>query len=191
MAEWPKGIPQPLDLIFTWGRSSKAENLVDLVVEEAIEGVTGGPSHVRLYLGQGCLWEFTLPECRYGTLDEIDFGKFDIEVGYHIMAVDLAVERVLIIHEEAERLIGTKYDTAELFDHLLDEIGLDHRQDSDPEKFVCSTGVEHLFRLAGISFRPDEAPQLVSPQDIRESRFYRVRWRSWGNGDDRKNSRTG
>jgi len=108
MAELPKGIPQPLDLIFTWGRSSKTDNLVDLVVEEAIEGVTGGPSHVRLYLGQGRLWEFTLPECRYGTLDEIDLRKFDIEVGYHIMAVDLAVERVLIIHEEAERLIGTK-----------------------------------------------------------------------------------
>lgn len=170
---------KPLDLIFTWGRSSKTEDLASLVVKEAIEGITGGPSHVRLYLYNDVFWEFTVPRCRFGKLAEIDLEKVDVEVGYHIFAEDLDPESVIQLNDEAEKLTGTPYDVLELFDHLADEIGLDHKQDSDPEKFVCSTGVEHLFRLIEIPFRPDLPEQLVSPQDIRESRFYRVRWQ-WG-----------
>jgi len=167
---------RPLDLIFTWGRSSKAQDLGTLIVQEAIEGVTRGPSHVRLYLGDDVFWEFTMPACRYGQLHEIDLGRVDVEVGYH--GLYLFDEKIAQkIRAEARRLIGTPYDTWELFDHLLDELGIDHEQDSDPRRFVCSTGVEHLFRTAGIPFRPDLPEQLVSPQDIRESRFYRVRWR--------------
>jgi hypothetical protein len=163
-----------LDLIFTWGRSSHAQDIWTLVMQESIEGFTSGPSHVRLYIGEGRFWEFTLPACRYGDVKEIDLHKVDLEVGDHRMADSLSTGQREALLMEAQRLIGTPYDVQELFEHLLQEWGMDLEDDSDPRRFVCSSGIEHLFRVAGIPFRPDDP--LVSPQDIRHSPHYERKW---------------
>jgi hypothetical protein len=183
MSNWHK-IVQPYDLLFTWRHFLDAENPLDLAVSKAIEWITEGPSHVRLYLGQGpfgekTFWEVTYPKCRFGSLNEIDLAVCDLEIGYHIYSWLLEPEEEWAIISEAQKLIGRKYDVMELFDHLLDELGIDHKQDSDPDRYVCSTGVVHLFRRAGLYFWRDLPEQLISPQDIRESKFYRYRWRSF------------
>ena len=174
---------RPLDLIMTWGRSSKAPDLSRLLIQEGIEGLTrGGPSHVRLYVGEGRIWEVTYPVCRYGVLAEIDLRECDVEVGYHDGVESASEEQRRLILLAADRLVSSRYDVGELIEHLFDELGLDTKDHSDPARFVCSSGVEYCFRKAGLGFCPEE--ELVSPEDIRLSPHYRVRWQ-WGNAPRR------
>jgi hypothetical protein len=170
-------ILQPLDLIFTWQHSSQAPDVASIAIGETIEAVTRGPSHVRLYINDDVFWEFTVPTCRWGHLQEIDLAHCDLEIGYHVFTWRMTPEHRERIVEEAKRLIGTPYDIPELWEQLLHEWGIDDADDSRKDRFVCSSGVEHVFRHIGLGFRPHHS--LVSPEDIRESPDYGIRWQ-WG-----------
>ncbi len=163
----------------TWQRSSRAQDLAGLAISEGIEGISRGPSHVRLFLEGKDFWEVTFPRCRIGEIGEIDPGTVDVEVGFHVHVEQGWIRenqrRAILL--EAERLIGSEYDVMELWEHLLHEAGIDDEDHSDPGRFVCSSGVEHVFRTAGLGFRPNHP--LVSPEDLRESPLYGVR-RQWG-----------
>src|SRR5512139_683779 len=161
---------RPFDVIMTW---PKKWNPISWV----ISSITGkGPSHVRVWC-RGLyenydFWEVTFPKCRFGYLSEIDPRFYRIEYGRHS---DLFYPLPLEIQNRGLqamlKLCGTLYDLGELsFSQFFDEIGLDHTDQSEPERFVCSSGAEHVLASMDFPFCPSD--MLVSPQDIRKSKFY-------------------
>lgn len=160
----------PFSVICTWSPKKWDWNPLTLI-GWAIERITrGGPSHVRLYLCKDIFWEVTFPHPRFGHMSEIEEGV-RIEIGRH---KDLPLELFEGLKSRAMaemiRINKTFYDVPELaVEQLLDEMGIDHVDHSDPKAFVCSSGVNYIHALIGYSF----AEGLVSPQDIRKSKFYR------------------
>ena len=176
-----------LDPVFTWRRSSHAEDVEDLVVSEGIEGITGGPSHVQWYFGKllppyhvDRTWEFTEPGCRWGSIFKIDPLRTDIEIGRHILMPNVPGKNFLApIVEEARRLIGKSYDESEFLFQLLHELGIELPDWTAQDEHQCSTGGNHLYAIAGLVWCPGHGP-WVSPEDIRRSVYYKPIWR-WGN----------
>lgn len=166
------------DLIMTQRKEIPIDDPLD-ILSEVITWITGGPSHVRLYM-KGLhedfdFWEVTYPKCRFGYMTELDEkyrGEFDIEIGrYKDLPFPLPKELSDKGIERMEKLEGSLYDLGELlFSQLFDELGIDHTDNSDPERFVCSSGVENIFRIMGFPFCPNHP--LVSPEDIVHSKFY-------------------
>ncbi len=161
---------RPFDMIMTWPRKWN-------FLSWFITWVTGGgPSHVRVYtkgLYQDYdFWEVTWPKVRWGYLSEIDPKQYRIEYGRHSqLFYPLPVEIQEKGIAEMQRLEGSLYDLGELaFSQFFDEIGLDHTDQSDPKKFVCSSGAEHILTTMNFPFCVSH--ELVSPQDIRNSKFY-------------------
>jgi len=141
-----------------------------------ITAITGGPSHVRLCI-KGLyenwdFWEVTYPKCRFGKMEEVDYKEYDVEIGRHRnLPFPLPREIAEKAVGEMKRVEGRLYDVGELFfSQLFDTIGLDHTDHSDPERFVCSSGVEYILTCLGFPFCPLDF--LVSPEDLIKSEFY-------------------
>jgi len=168
---------QPFDVILTWKRGNFISEIISFFTRK-------GPSHVRTWI-KGLykdfdFFEVTFPEPRFGYIRELDLKKYRIEVGRHKnLPCPVPDEMVRIAIDEMIRLTEkTKYDVGELWENLLEELGIDSVDNSNPEHFVCSSGDEHnrkmwkeFEKLYGVlTWCPEQ--QLVSPQDIRESDYY-------------------
>ena len=168
---------RPFDLIMTW---PKRWNFISWIITW-ITG--GGPSHVRVYCrGLGFyneegkeldFFELTWPKGRFGFMKEINPSEYKIEYGRHSELFyplpDEFRDKGIAAMKELD---GTLYDVGELgFSQFFDQIGLDHTDQSDPKMKVCSSAAEYIFACMTFPFCPSD--QLVSPQDIRESKFYR------------------
>ena len=165
---------RPFDVIMTQLKDKPDE--IEEIVSEIITWLTGGPSHVRVYC-KGLhedfdFWEVTYPHCRFGYMKEIDYKSYEVEIGRHKelpfpLPQDLCDKGIAAML----KLEGTDYDLGELFfSQLFDLIGIDHTDQSDPNKFVCSSGAEHIFITMGYPFCPGDL--LVSPEDIVKSLYY-------------------
>ena len=161
---------RPFDVIMTWPNKFY---FISWIISQITRG---GPSHVRVYtkgLYQDFdFWEVTWPKVRWGYMDEIDPRLYRIEYGRHSQLFyplpDELARRGLL---EMIRLEGSLYDIGELaFSQFFDEIGVDHTDQSDPTRFVCSSGAEHILAQMGFPFCASD--MLVSPQDIRRSPVY-------------------
>lgn len=164
---------RPFDVIST---TIKRMQGPDDFISEGITLITGGPSHVRLYC-KGLhedfdFWEVTYPKCRFGYISEINRDDYQVEIGRH-KDLPFPLPQELLDKGLAEMLNveGSLYDIGELFfSQLFDIIGLDHSDQSDPKKFVCSSGIEHILTTMNFPFCPDD--YLVSPEDIIKSICY-------------------
>jgi len=164
---------QLFDVILTWKRGNIISEIISFFTRK-------GPSHVRTWT-RGLyenfdFFEVTFPKPRFGYMAEIDFKEYRIEIGRHQnLPYPIPDDMVKIAIDEMIKLRdNTFYDVGELFEHLLEEVGIDSVDNSNPDHFVCSSGDEHIRKMWNKKeylWCPDQ--QLVSPQDIRESPFYR------------------
>jgi len=171
------------DLIMTW---PKLENhdLSTFVISGGIMLFTGGgPSHVMIYRERRLIWEVTWPKPRVVGAEAWNTENYDIEIGFHWVA-EYQRDKFLkfnapLMDQQMRKILtlGKTYDIWELGWQLLDELGIYHLDKSDQSRFVCSSGVESVWKAGGLPFRPDQ--KLVSPQDIRMSKDYGIRWQSW------------
>lgn len=117
-------------------------------------------------------FELTWPKGRFGFMEEVSPKEYQIEYGRHSelfypLPEELRDKGIAAMKE----LNGTLYDVGELgFSQFFDQIGLDHTDQSDPEKKVCSSAAEYILTCMNFPFCPSD--ELVSPQDIRKSNFY-------------------
>ncbi len=176
---------RPLDLMNTQRRDIPIDDPMD-ILSEAITWITDGPSHVRLFIGADVeirpgenfdFWEVTFPRCRFGKMEELSekyLKEYQMEVGRHrLLPYPLTQEIFDKALTEMKRLEGSYYDLGELLiTQFLDEIGLDHTDNSNPDLFVCSSGVEHIYRVIGFPFC--EGHEVVSPEDIVKSPQYEI-----------------
>ena len=161
---------RPFDMIMTW---PKRWNFISWFITWITRG---GPSHVRVYC-KGLFEDFeffevTFPRGRFGYMNEIDPKYYKVEIGRHSeLFYPLPKELSDKGLKTMISLSDIDYDVGELaFSQLFDELGIDHTDQSSQEKFVCSSGAEHILASMNFPFCPSE--QLVSPQDIRKSKFY-------------------
>lgn len=162
---------RPFDVIMTW---PKKWNLISWLISFITRG---GPSHVRVYTkgipgAKGEFWEVTWPRTRWGDMDEINPKLYKIEIGRHSQLFDPLppeiAQRGLITMLQLE---GGMYDLGELaFSQFFSELSLDSSDQSDPERYVCSSGAE--FVLASMGFPFCASDRVVSPADIRRSPVY-------------------
>jgi hypothetical protein len=166
---------RPFDVIMTW---PVKWNFISWFI---IWITHGGPSHVRVYCkGLGFyrddkeldFFELTWPKGRFGFMNEISPGDYKIEYGRNSeLFYPLPDELKNKGKNAMKALEGTWYDGGELaLSQFFDEIGLDHTDNSDPTRFVCSSAAEHILSTMNFPFCVSD--QLVSPQDIRKSKFY-------------------
>jgi hypothetical protein len=122
------------------------------------------------------VWHVTLPYCRYDTIDNVIKDAYRVEWGANrrIMGKNKwrqASHIAMAMRLRAAALIGTPYDKLELVVfHLAQEMGWNIGDGSDPDKYVCSSGVEEVFNSARIPMCPDDP--LVSPDDLLRSKYY-------------------
>ncbi len=180
MTDWLQHA-RPFDLIFTWPKFEN-HDLATFFISGAISIFTGGgPSHVTLLFSPITYWEVTYPKPRFAPVTNITTTDYDIEIGCHKAFATCHIPEH-IQHAMTDKMIeivasGKSYDVEELFWHLLDELGIGENDGSDPTKYVCSSGVETVYRSVGYGFCQQE--RLVSPQDLRMSADYHTRWQSW------------
>jgi hypothetical protein len=166
---------RPLDVILT---TIKEFDEPDEIASEIITAITGGPSHVRVYMKGWCenydFWEVTLPHCRFGYMNEIDRTEVNVEIGRHKgLPYPLPLEVGQMALLEMKKLEGSDYDVFELWEHLLEVAGIDSTDNSDPNRYVCSSGAGHIMYWIGYPWHTKgEIVSLLSPQDIRESDEY-------------------
>lgn len=165
---------KPYDVILTWPQWEN-HDLATFIISGAISLFTGwGPTHVMLMVGPSLIWEVTYPYTRFAPASLWNVEDYDIEIGYH---KDFSLDKhALKILNTITELTGTPYDVGELFWHALDELGIYSMDKSSPHRWVCSSGINYAFTQAGIPFSTE---QLVSPANIRSSKYYKTRWRSW------------
>lgn len=127
----------------------------------------GGPEHVRLYMGDNKFTEFTWPKSRWGILAEINLENTKIEIGRNPLIVNLTKSENEKIKKWCENQMGKNYDLKELiWEHLLDELKINKKDDSSKRKFVCSTYIKYAFNSINKDPLPNEP--LTSPQDLRK-----------------------
>ncbi len=166
---------RPLDVIMTRRKSIPINDPGD-ILSGAISSITDGPSHVRIYVGEGVFWEVTFPACRFGEMSELDEAyraEYDVEIGRHSVLPDpLPInlfQRALIAMSKLE---GAPYDLPELaVTQFLNALGL-RSIDLFRSLFVCSSGAEDIFRQIRRPWCPGQ--KIVSPLNIAESPFYRI-----------------
>jgi len=167
---------RPLDHILTWPK--KFKGFMGFISSFIIWITRKGPSHVRIYIkglyGDFDFFEVTYPRARFGYMSEVSPKEYRIEIGRHkYLPFPLPQEIADIAILEMRKMEGTDYDIEELWEHLLDEGGIDEIDNSDPNIWVCSSGGGHIMHWIGYAWHTKgKVVSLLSPQDIRKSDEY-------------------
>lgn len=118
---------------------------------------TKGFSHVVQHIENNICFHFTFPRAHFFTLDDL-FVALRIPTHEDLYAYPkiALVEHPKTVNEDdienlwtaCNRFNGMRYDTKELFNnHLKKRFGIDAGVDlSDPERWVCSSGIAHLWK---------------------------------------------
>ena len=164
------------DVILTWPKHPTG--FIGLLSRIITWVTRKGPSHVRTYI-KGLykdydFFEVTYPHSRFGYMSEVDPKEYRIEIGRHRgLPSPLPKELSDIAILEMWKIEGSNYDAFELWEHLLDEAGIDSIDNSVPNKYVCSSGNGHIMYWMGYPWHiKGKIVSLLSPQDIRESDEY-------------------
>jgi hypothetical protein len=172
-----KRVIEPLDSLANWG-TGLISNLITLVTG-------GGPSHMRLYLGditfQGhlvrhALAEATLPHVQIVSLDDLN-PSLAYQVGRYKWRderragpgyLDSLNAMLADIWSDAEAKEG--YDILELPVHLLQITGVLELDISNRVKRVCSSKLDEWMGMVDMAYCPWDP--LPSPADQLRSPLY-------------------